>query len=116
MGKEVGLILKMVYSDDILVNGIVEVGDIQVPRFFAQFDVFKIAHRIIGEVSKQAIVDKLKAIGCSLELPAELVDEPCHIRIGHYLQFFLPAIRVAGYECFALGGDRGYGIATYIGK
>src|SRR5690554_4311526 len=75
MGEEVGLVLEMVDGDDVLVDRIMDVGNLDGPFLPGQFNVLEIADRIVGHIAKKAIVDELESVPTYLEPFCKVVDK-----------------------------------------
>src|SRR5690606_18316097 len=73
VGKDIGLVLKMVNGHNIAVYGIMDVRNGNTVVFFGNPYILKITYRIVGYISEQTVVDKFEIVIMGFESLAEKV-------------------------------------------
>ena len=66
MAKNECFVFEVIDGNDILINGIMNIRDMQVGIFFIDFDIFKIANSIIRNISKQSVIDEFEIVNAPL--------------------------------------------------
>ena len=74
MAKYKGFVFEVIDGNDILINGIMNIRDMQVGIFFIDFDIFKIANSIIRNISKQSVIDEFEIVVFGLKLIGKFLD------------------------------------------
>src|SRR5690606_8293097 len=87
MVKNICLIFKVIYSNDILKNRIMNIGNFKVLLLFENTDIFKISHTIIGNITKEAIIDKLELVLFSFKKLGKFLNYLRNIGFSIYFSF-----------------------------
>src|SRR5690606_2027082 len=108
--------LKMINSNNILVNGIIDIWNPHIPFFFPYIHILKITYRIIGHISEKAICNELESVFLGHKFFSEPIQGRSNIRIGRNGGFIFGAIGKLFRYLLFLNLYGSYGIATDIGK
>jgi hypothetical protein len=89
MCEQIGLVLKVIDGNDVLVYRIINIGNVHRIFFFGNYNVFKITNCIVCHVAEQSIVDKLEVIVGNCKLLAKFMDDLGNISFwGDFGNFF----------------------------